>query len=110
MHAGRPAPTLNILQESELERSRSLLEDLYEQLEATVSHGELQREGEGRLEGMELYGVCKQLMGTLRRLESKVERMDDSKKGWDAHKDVESVLTYSSLQASKGSKGCRCES
>lgn len=74
-----------------------------------MSQGELHRSGEGRLDGPELYDVCKQLMGTLRRLESKVERMDDSKKGWDTHKDVESVLTYSSMQASKGSKGCRCE-
>jgi hypothetical protein len=51
--------------------SNSLLEDLYEQLEVTLSQS---RAGEG--EGTDLGETCRQLVGALRKLENKVERME----------------------------------
>jgi hypothetical protein len=86
-------------------KETSLLEELYEQLEVTLEQSQLKGEPSGNLQEM-----CLHLVAALRKLENKVDRMEEQDKGrqkesrTDSHREVESVLTFSG----KGSK-CRCE-
>lgn len=90
-------------------KETSLLEELYEQLEVTLEQSQMKN---GNAAGGELQEMCLQLVAALKKLESKVERMEEQDKGRQqkesrtaSEREVESVFTYSS----KGSKVCRCE-
>jgi hypothetical protein len=49
----------------------SILDDLYEQLEVTLSQSQI-----GIMAEPDLQDMCKQLLGALQKLESKVDRME----------------------------------
>jgi hypothetical protein len=54
----------------------SILEDLYEQLEVTLSKSQVGLGAE-----QDLQEMCHQLLGALQKLESKVDRMEEQEKG-----------------------------